>query len=97
MRDQPVIGGQQVAQVVFARHPRQRNTRAGVTSQVEGQAYTTQARNTFGPLQVTLLTAAPAVHKQHAGHLGFGAQERAAHLFVVDIDRNAFASSRHKN
>jgi len=66
-------------------------------TQVERQAHTPQAGDAFGPLQVALLATAPAVHKQHAWDLRFGGQERAAHLFVVDIDRNAFASSRHKN
>ncbi|CNM83693.1 Uncharacterised protein [Mycobacterium tuberculosis] len=66
-------------------------------AKVEGQAHATQTGNTFGAFKVTLLAPAPTVHEQHPRHFGFWAEEGATHLFVVDIDRNAFASSRHKS
>ncbi|MNM51409.1 hypothetical protein D3C81_624670 [compost metagenome] len=97
MREQAVIGRQQVAQVVFAGHPGQWNAgAAGVPAQVEGQAHATQTGDALGALQVPLLAAAPTVHEEHAGDFRFGAQEGPAHLFVVDVDLNGFASSRHR-
>ncbi|MNG00804.1 hypothetical protein D3C84_837530 [compost metagenome] len=97
VRQQAIVGRQQVTQIIFAGHPRQGNAgAAGVAAQVERQTDTSQACDPLGPLQVPLLTTAPAVHKQHAGDLRFGTEERPAHLFIVDVDLNAFASSRHR-
>ncbi|MNY44372.1 hypothetical protein D3C86_1793980 [compost metagenome] len=67
MGQQPVISRQQVAQVVFTRHPCQWNAGApGVPAQVERQAHTSQTGDTFRPFQVALLAAAPPMHEQHA-------------------------------
>ncbi|MNY25444.1 hypothetical protein D3C86_1592280 [compost metagenome] len=97
VREQAVIGRQQVTQIVFPGHPGQWDAGAtSVPAQVEGQAYTTQPGDAFGALQIPLLAAAPAVHEEHAGDFRFGAQEGPAHLFVVDVDLNGFASSRHR-
>ena len=64
VREQAIVGRQQVAQVVFTGHPGQRNAgAAGMPAQVEGQAHTTQAGDAFRPFQVALLTTAPTVHE----------------------------------
>ncbi|MCY1177030.1 hypothetical protein D9M73_173200 [compost metagenome] len=97
VREQAVIGCQQVAQIVLPGHPGQWNAGAtGVPAQVKGQAHAPQPGDTFGAFQIPLLAAAPTVHKEHAGDFRFGTQEGPAHLFVVDVDLNGFASSRHR-
>ncbi|MGF6671834.1 hypothetical protein ABIA53_005504 [Pseudomonas monsensis] len=67
-----------------------------MAAQIEGQADAAKTGDAFRPLQVALLATAPAVDKQHTGHLGFGAEKRPAHLFIINVDLNAFASSRHR-
>ncbi len=97
MREQSIVRRQQVSQIVFAGNPRQWNAgAAGVPAQVERQAHAAQTCDAFGPFKITLLTAAPTVHEEHAGDLRFGAEKSPAHLFIVDVDLNGFASSRHR-
>ncbi|MNN84442.1 hypothetical protein D3C81_2016040 [compost metagenome] len=97
MREQAVIGRQQIPEVVFTGDTGQGNTRAtGVPAQVEGQAHAAQAGDALGPLQVPLLATAPAMHEQHAGHPGFWGEEGRAHAFAVDLDVNGFTFGRHR-
>ncbi|MNN60317.1 hypothetical protein D3C81_1754890 [compost metagenome] len=97
MREQAVIRREQITQIVFAGNAGQRNPgTASVPAQVEGQTHTPETGDAFGPLQITLLTTAPTVDKQHARHFRFGTEKGPAHLFIINVDLNAFASSRHR-
>jgi hypothetical protein len=68
VRGQRVVGGEQIAQIAFARHRLALRLGPGMAAEVEGQADAAERGDLARTRQVLLLAAAPAVHEQHAGN-----------------------------
>src|SRR5690606_20460400 len=85
-RREPVVGRDQVGQVL--RTADRLPLRGGflVAAQVEGQADAADAGDATRAPQVVVLAAAPAMHEQHAGQRRRRREDGAADDLVVDPD-----------
>ncbi|MCY1398292.1 hypothetical protein D9M71_133210 [compost metagenome] len=96
MRDQLVIGGEQVIEVLFAGHAFLLAEGFFVPAQVESQADATKTGDVLGPGQIALLAAAPTVHKENARYFGARAEDSAGNELVVDLNVDRFAMDGHR-
>src|SRR5690606_19683806 len=85
-RDEPVIGGEQVGQVLRAAHRLPLRGGFLVAAQVEGQADAADAGGAAGTAQVVVLAATPAMYEQHSGQGRRGREDGAADDLVFDRD-----------
>src|SRR3954471_7677259 len=91
-----VIRGNQVAQVLLARHCFVLRLGLGGAAQVEGQADAAERRDLACTRQIILLTAAPTVHEQHAGDERVRRHQRSGDALIVHPDLNGFVTRAHK-
>src|SRR5690554_4569 len=89
---QAVVGRDQIVKIFFACDRLLAFGVLNMASQIERETHATETRNAAGAFEVTLLTAAPSVHEQHARHLVAGRQEGARHGFIFYSDFNCVAA-----
>ena len=95
MCGQRVECGDDVAQIVFARHHLELGPRLLVAAEIERQTDAAERRHLTRPRHIPLLAAAPAVHEEHTGKPRASCHERAGDLLTVYVDGDDLIVGRH--